>query len=170
MAAACRIPRSLDYRASGRPGEQVDRLKALALERQLHTIVSDHLRSDPSAACRANLRFFGVPLNGQSAILVANARETQAELVLDRFVKCSPALIHWSRAGGKDTSFRRGPSRRTARSRAPKKGGCSGATPRRNDRGAQRDMDLLGALAHPNLNYGTKHSLLSGSQRQEQIT
>jgi Sulfotransferase domain len=93
VAADCRAPRYLDYRAIGRLGEQVQRLKTLVPQSQLHAIVFDDLRADPGAVYRATLAFLGVAADGQDAFPVVNARKTNAWPALARLLKRPPAPI-----------------------------------------------------------------------------
>ena len=94
VAANCRAPRYLDYRAIGRLGEQVSRLKQLVPEHQLHAIVFDDLRADPGAVYRDTLAFLGVTAREESAFAIVNARKTNAWPALARFLKRPPAPLH----------------------------------------------------------------------------
>lgn len=93
VAADCRAPRYLDYRAIGRLGEQVRRLKTLVPGPQLHTIVFDDLRADPGAVYRETLAFLGVAADDRDAFPVVNARKTNAWPALARLLKRPPAPI-----------------------------------------------------------------------------
>jgi len=93
VAADCRAPKYLDYRAIGRLGEQVRRLKTLVPGSQLHTIVFDDLRADPGAVYRDTLAFLGVAADGRDAFPVVNARKTNAWPALARLLKRPPAPI-----------------------------------------------------------------------------
>jgi hypothetical protein len=99
VAADCRAPRYLDYRAIGRLGEQVGRLKSLVPERQLHVIVFDDLRADPGAVHRGTLAFLRVPARDPGAFPIVNARKSNAWPALARFLKRPPApLRNWKLA------------------------------------------------------------------------
>ena len=93
VATDCRAPKYLDYRAIGRLGEQVRRLKTLVPESQLHTIVFDDLRADPGAVYRKTLAFLGVAADGKDVFPVVNARKTNAWPALARLLKRPPAPI-----------------------------------------------------------------------------
>jgi hypothetical protein len=93
VAADCRAPRYLDYRAIGRLGEQVRRLKTLVPETQLHTIVFDDLRADPGAVYRDTLAFLGLTQDGQNAFAIVNARKTNAWPALARLLRRPPAPV-----------------------------------------------------------------------------
>lgn len=93
VAADCRAPRYLDYRAIGRLGEQVRRLKTLVPNSQLHTIVFDDLRADPGAVYRDALAFLGAPAGGRNAFPIVNARKTNAWPALARLLRRPPAPI-----------------------------------------------------------------------------
>ena len=93
VAADCRAPKYLDYRAIGRLGEQLQRLKTLVPESQLHAIVFDDLRADPGAVYRGTLAFLGVAADGKNAFPVVNARKTNAWPGLARLLKRPPAPI-----------------------------------------------------------------------------
>ena len=93
VAADCRAPRYLDYRAIGRLGEQVRRLKTLVPKSQLHAIVFDDLAADPGAVYGETLAFLGVAADGRDTFPVVNTRKTNAWPTLARLLKRPPAPI-----------------------------------------------------------------------------
>jgi hypothetical protein len=93
VATDCRAPKYLDYRAIGRLGEQVQRLRSLVPGSQLHAIVFDDLCADPKAVYRETLAFLGVAPDGKDAFPVVNARKTNAWPALARLLKRPPAPL-----------------------------------------------------------------------------
>jgi hypothetical protein len=90
IAVRNHVPRYLDYRAIGRLGEQVRRLKAKVPARQLHIIVFDDLRVDPQAEYQRALAFLGLPDDARREFPALNGRKSRSWPQLARFAKYPP--------------------------------------------------------------------------------
>ncbi|MEM7212584.1 MAG: sulfotransferase domain-containing protein [Pseudomonadota bacterium] len=93
VSADCNSPRYLNYKAIGRLGDQLSRVKATVPEGQLQVIVIDDLCSDSAAVYQSTLRFLDVPLIDLAEFSVVNARREHVWPSLAQFLMHPPSLL-----------------------------------------------------------------------------
>jgi hypothetical protein len=89
----CRAPRYMDYKSIGRLGEQLRRLKDLVPEQQLHVIVFDDLKSDPSSVFRHVLQYLELSPHALQNFQTENARKRHGFPRIARILMRPPPLL-----------------------------------------------------------------------------